>query len=55
MKNKEIIEELNILNNLIEKEHYNEAQNEIKKFKNKIKPSNSDAAEYIDELVEELK
>ena len=55
MKNKEIIKQLDILNNLIKNKHYEEAQEHIRKTKIQLMIEENKADNYIDELVNELK
>lgn len=55
MKNKEIIKQLDILNNLIKNKHYEEAQENIKKMKIQLMINENTADNYIDELINELK
>lgn len=55
MSNKEIIEELDLISNLIKEEKYDDVSQHIEKIKKSLEEKDEPVAKYIDGLVDNLK
>lgn len=55
MTNEDLNKRLDSLNLMIEQEKYDKAKNEIQKIKDELSKEEDHVADYIDDLVDELK
>ena len=55
MTNEDLNKRLDSLNLMIEQEKYDKAKSEIQKIKDELSKEEDHAADYIDDLVDELK